>query len=62
MFDDLVRFVRASYVETDDERMARMNKVCVGYIALVVINCLSVEAAVFNARFSCFEMSRETVA
>lgn len=31
MFDDLVRFVRASYVETDDERMARMNKVCVGY-------------------------------
>lgn len=30
MFDDLVRFVRASYVETDDERMARMNKVCVG--------------------------------
>ena len=30
VFDDLVRFVRASYVETDDERMARMNKVCVG--------------------------------
>lgn len=26
VFDDLVRFVRASYVETDDERMARINK------------------------------------
>lgn len=29
VFDDLVRFIRAGYVETDDERMARMNKVCV---------------------------------
>ena len=29
MFDDLVRFVRAGYVETDDERIARMDKVCV---------------------------------
>ena len=27
VFDDLVRFVRASYRETDDERIARMNKV-----------------------------------
>lgn len=26
VFDDLVRFVRASYIETDDERMARVNK------------------------------------
>lgn len=26
VFDDLVRFVRASYRETDDERIARMNK------------------------------------
>ncbi|XP_078362971.1 EF-hand calcium-binding domain-containing protein 5-like isoform X2 [Oculina patagonica] len=26
VFDDLVRFVRASYVETDDERIARINK------------------------------------
>lgn len=28
VFDELVRFVRASYMETDDERIARMNKVC----------------------------------
>ena len=55
MFDDLVRFVRASYVETDDERMARMNKVCVGsWIGRIL--------TVFNASFSCFETSRETVA
>lgn len=35
VFDDLVRFVRASYVETDDERMARINKVC-SYMAIVI--------------------------
>lgn len=35
VFDDLVRFVRASYVETDDERIARINKVGI-YMAVVI--------------------------